>query len=246
MDFEAITPVEAHGGFLVKREDLFADPDAPRVVGGKLRQVWHLAEGARGLVGFGGRRSNTAPALAAAGRRYGIPVRFHTASGPDTPEMALAEALGASVVRHAPGYLTVTRRRAEEDAHVRGFRLVARGDHAGVVTQVASLRDYPFKRVVLAAGAGVTLAGVAAGALACGLGKPILAVQIGAAVDHDYLTARVPGWRRFVTIKQTTEKYETAVEAKLGDLRLDPLYEAKLLPFLLEGDVIWNLGSRAP
>lgn len=49
-----LTPIEEHGGFLVKRDDLFR---VAGVRGGKVRSCWHLAQGAEGLVTAGSRSS---------------------------------------------------------------------------------------------------------------------------------------------------------------------------------------------
>lgn len=38
--------------------------------------------------------------------------------------------------------------------------------------------------------------------------------------------------------------YERALRAKVGDVVLDPIYEAECLPFLMEGDLLWVVGCR--
>jgi hypothetical protein len=48
-----------------------------------------------------------------------------------------------------------------------------------------------------------------------------------------------------VSLIDAADSFDTAVGNVLGELRLDPHYEAKTLPFLQEGDLLWAVGVRA-
>ena len=239
-----MTPVTSHGGILVKREDMLT-ADLPGVIGGKYRLAAAMDAGRGGLIGYGGRTSNSAAALAAAGRAAGVPVRFHTAAGPDTPEMARTAELGAEIIRHRPGYSGVVRARAREDAAARGW--ACGFDCSAVITavarQVRSLQQVDFTRVVMAVGAGITLAGVAAGLARYDMPEPILAVTVGAAPDLRMIDRLSPQWRARTQIIPAGVPYETAVTADLDGLPLHPIYEAKLIPHLQPGDVLWLVGT---
>lgn len=237
------TPVERYGGYLVKREDRATD--VPGVVGGKVRLAAPVAAGnPSGMIGYGGRRSNVAAGMAAAAAPYGVPVRFHTADGPETPEMARAAELGAVVVRHRPGYLTVLRARATHDAAARGWTIGIAGaaSRAAVAAQCRNLQDYSFRRVVAAVGAGVTCAGIVNGLVKYGIDVPVLAIAVGAPPDLATLIRFAPEWVRRVTVVRSGVPYDTRVVASLGDLPLHPQYESKLIPFLEPGDLVWNQG----
>lgn len=250
------TPLSEHAGILLKREDLF---ERHGVRGGKVRQAMALlaaSRGARGLTGAGGRRSNTAAALAAAGREFGIPVRFHTADGTWTAEMAHAEKLGATIVRHRPGYLTVCEARAREDAANLGwlnglkYQACVDATAAEMVDTVEEMRKavtwhlLPFSRVVVTVGAGVHLAGICKALHQLDLGTPILAVTIGAEPDETFLNFYAPRWRNRITFVASAHHYDKEVTVQLGDFALDKLYEAKAWEFTKPGDLFFVSGVR--
>ena len=243
-DPAVLTPVVRCGEFYLKREDLLT-ADLPGVVGGKYRLASALDPSRGGLVGYGGRQSNSAAAMAAAGRAYGVPVRFHTAAGDETPEMARAAELGAEILRHRPGYTNVIRDRAYKDAAARGWPCGLAHDRVvdAVARQVRSLVNTPFRRIVMAVGAGVTLAGVIRGLERHDLPEPILGVVVGAPPDAATLDRLAPRWNSRVNLVPAEKPYATAVQANLGGVWLHPIYEAKVMPFLLPGDLIWCVGT---
>jgi hypothetical protein len=78
----AITPNERHGGYWVKRDDLFQRAGAR---GGKVRTCLVLADGATGLVSSGGRESVQITIVARLAKELGLPCRIHVADGETTP-----------------------------------------------------------------------------------------------------------------------------------------------------------------
>jgi len=243
-----LTPIQKTShGFLVKREDL-AMSDR-RVVGGKVRLATPLAREAayldKGLVGYGGRASNSAAGMAYAARRFGVAVRFHTATGPDTPEMTLAAELGATIIRHKTGYPSVLRARATADATERGGWFIGLAHPMAVeavADQCENLADFKFKRVVLAVGSGTILAGVLRGLRRLGLSEmPVLGVAVGAAVSPVAMSALDREWESSpVSIETARVPYDKKVSESLDEIVLHPQYEAKLVPFLKPGDLVWN------
>lgn len=240
-----LTPVQRVADYFLKREDLH---EVNGVNGCKVREAQAMVEaGCRHLIGYGGRRSTTAAAMAAVGRHTGTPVMFHTASGGETVEMRFAEKLGAKVVRHTPGYLTVVRSRAALAAKKRNVPcgLAHSPAIAAIAAQTANLTTKSRRpaRVVLAVGGGVVLAGVVAGLMAS-RPIPVLGVVVGAPPDRDFLTVHARGWEQWVTFVTAEESYQTEVTAMIGDVPLDPLYEAKTTPYLQAGDLLWVSGLR--
>jgi hypothetical protein len=246
-DASALTPVERRGSYQLKRDDLFAFGEA---TGCKARTLASLLLGARGVVGYGSRASTMVSRVAQAARFAGLPSRIHTATGPETSEMADAVSCGAHLVRHTPGYLTVLAARARKDAADRGWVCVPFGlecqaalDHTAA--QTANLpRQIP--RLVIAVGSGVALLGVLQGLRASGrLGEfPILGVQIHAdprrRLDHWY-----PYWSEHVSLSRTDLPFHSEAEpSTLEGVQLDPIYEAKCLPFLRAGDLFWVVACR--
>lgn len=94
-----LTPVETHGGHLVKRDDLYRRAGQR---GGKVRTCHHLATSAAtpGLVTASSRQSPQAIIVANIAADLGLPCRLHMPAGQDTPEMRACRAAGAEIVQH--------------------------------------------------------------------------------------------------------------------------------------------------
>lgn len=256
------TPVERHDGILVKREDLF---ELHGVRGGKVRQALTLLDmtiriashptNRIGLMGFGGRRSTTAASMAAAARERGRECIFHTADGQTTAEMTHAAELGAEVVRHRPGYLSVAEARAREQGRKLRWTVGLKHPACVAATSVQAKKTFvematdeqTFDQIVVVAGAGIHLAGICSAMHQMGMEHKVIAVQVGAPLDETFLDVQAGGtsWRKRVRVVKCPEKYEYESPARfLGSLELDPLYEAKALPYLRKGDLFWVSGIR--
>jgi 1-aminocyclopropane-1-carboxylate deaminase/D-cysteine desulfhydrase-like pyridoxal-dependent ACC family enzyme len=249
-DPDALTPIEEHGGHLVKRDDLFTIDGS---AGGKVRSCLSLATqpGVTGLITAGSRQSPQVNIVATIARRLGLPCRVHVpkAKGPLTPELAAARDAGAEIVEHSPGHNTVIIARAREDAAARGWADIPFGMECttAVTATSAQAANIPpdTRRLVMPVGSGMSLAGVLAGLELVGLGHiPVLGVQVGADPSKR-LDTYAPGWRDRVTlVKSELDYHDHPAQTRLGDLELDPVYEAKCLPFLEDGDLLWVVGRR--
>lgn len=245
------TPVQRAGAIWLKRDDLYSVYGAP---GGKARTCLSiLGRAPRGGVAVtaSSRHSPQAIIVARIARGLRLTSRIHTPGGPETPELGLARLAGGKRVEHTPGYNSVIVARARADAanDPRAIEVPFGMDCGAAVQQTAAaLRasDWPsqVKRVVVPVGSGMTLAGVLAGMHALGRHVPVVGVQVGA--DP---TARLdtywPGWRNQCALVVAPERYDEHVQATIGRVLLDPVYEAKCLPFLQPGDLFWIVGIRA-
>jgi 1-aminocyclopropane-1-carboxylate deaminase/D-cysteine desulfhydrase-like pyridoxal-dependent ACC family enzyme len=258
-DPAATTPVERRGNAWVKRDDLFTVPGELGGVGGKVRSCLQLVTEAmrerpvKRLVTAGSRHSPQVVIVAAVAAHLGLDCTAHVpASKEASPELTSAAVLGASLVEHRPGYNTVIVARAREDADGDPWAIhVPFGmetPHAVSTTraQAAALFDnWPegARRLVVPVGSGMTLAGILAAARPGG--PEIVGVQVGAD-PTDRLNRYAPaGWRKRVTLVKSELAYEErVVGAAIHGLELDPVYEAKCLPFLASDDVLWVVGRR--
>jgi len=245
------TPIEPHGGHLVKRDDLYAIDGG---CGGKVRSCLALASrpGVLGLVTAGSRQSPQVNIVAGVARLLGIPCRVHVpaAQGPLTPELAAAQAAGAEIIEHRPGHNTVIVARARDDAAAHpGWTEIPFGMECttaveSTAEQAAGLpHDTP--RIVVPVGSGMSLAGILTGTARAGAGHiPILGVVVGADPTKR-LDRYAPAWRDRVTLVHSELDYhQHAPTTRLGELELDPVYEAKCLPHLRPGDLLWVVGRR--
>jgi site-specific DNA-adenine methylase len=241
-----LTPVQEHGGFLVKRDDLYS---AAGVQGGKVRTCMALAKGAEGLVTAGSRKSPQVNIVAHVAKALGIPCRVFVPSGDLTPELQAAQDAGAEVVKVTPGHNSVIKARARDDAAKRGWTLIPFGmECAEAVTQTRQqVANVPkdVKRIVVPVGSGMSLAGVLWGLDDAERDTPVLGVVVGADPKDRLDEYAPPGWQDMVKLVKSKLDYHDEVEdPHLGDLLLDPVYEAKCLPFLEKGDMLWCVGVR--
>lgn len=255
---EPLTPVEKHGEIWYKRDDTY---EFAGQYGGKVRTCRHIVEKnlaaimsrdvARcGLVTAGSRQSPQVNIVAHVAKHFGLPCRVHVPGGALSPELLAAQEAGAHVIQHYPGHNSVIVSRAQDDARSSHyveipFGMTCREAVHMTATQVENL-PREAKRLVVPVGSGMTLAGVLEGMLRFGITMPVLGVIVGAD-PTDRLTTHSLGWQQRVRLVKSPLNYHQAYpdpQAPDGGPLLDPIYEAKCLPFLEPGDVLWCVGIR--
>lgn len=247
-----LTPIERVHDIWVKRDDHFQFAGAS---GGKARACARLLrEAERGVVTASARQSPQAQIVARIARHFGLPCRIHTADGEDTAELQKAALDGAEIVRHRPGYSSVIIARARADSDRRGWTLIPFGMESADALDVTQIqvRNLPpdTGRLVVPVGSGMTLA-----AILHGLQRrpdisitapPVLAVQVGADPTKRLDRWAPPGWRDQVTLARSLLPYHRApAVCDLQGIALDPIYEAKCLPFLRPDDCFWIVARRS-
>lgn len=238
--------VERRGRYYVLRDDLFC---VAGVRGGKVRSCWALAQGAKGLVTAGSRSSPQVNIVAHIARRLGVPCRVHTPDGPASPEVLEAVKCGAERVEHRPGYNNVIVARAREDASERGWTEIPFGMECQTAVDATAkqVKAVPAdaRRIVIPVGSGMSLAGVLHGLAKAKRSIPVLGVVVGADPSERLDKWAPSDWRERVTLVRSELAYDDeAADATLDGLALDPIYEAKAAPYLLEGDLLWVVGRR--
>lgn len=247
-----LTPIETRSlpngdPVRVKRDDLYRSPGgAP---GGKARTCHAIATTAtRGLVTAGSRSSPQVNIVARIGAAMGLPVRVHTPTGKPGPEVEQAVSYGAQRVEHFPGYNTVIVARAREDALQRDWTYVPFGMETPVAveqtaTQLVDLPD-DVERIVVPVGSGMSLCGIVAGLRDAGRRVPITGVVVGAD-PAPRLDQYAPFWPDMVELVNADRAYHVPADVTVIDgLEVDPIYEAKCLPYLRRGDLFWVVGIR--
>jgi hypothetical protein len=253
---DEITPVEEHdlpagGRVHVKRDDRYTVHGSG---GGKVRSCLAIASAQgqpEGLVTAGSRHSPQVNIVAAVAAALGVPCRVHVpAAEAQTPELLAARAAGAEVIEHRPGHNSVIKARARDDAAASGWTLIPFGmEHPLAVEQtarqVASIgaMDPKPQRIVVPVGSGMSLAGVLAGLDALGLDIPVVGIVVGAD-PVKRLDQYAPGWRGRCELVDAGLPYDAELhDASLG-FPLDPVYEAKCVRHLHDGDLLWVVGCR--
>jgi 1-aminocyclopropane-1-carboxylate deaminase/D-cysteine desulfhydrase-like pyridoxal-dependent ACC family enzyme len=253
-----VTPCELRalpdGGVIyVKRDDLYVAPGgAP---GGKARTCYAIAQRAtRGLVTSGSRSSPQVNIVAQIGAALGLPVRIHTPQGEPGLEVAAAIAAGATRIEHFPGYNDVLSARARADTARLGdgwVEIPFGMECADAITQTAGqVHAIPWqaRRIVVAVGSGMTLAGILHGLDRMKSWPPRVAgIVVGSDPAKRLDRWAPPDWRFRVDLIVQGDRHayhRAARGVTVAGLPLDPFYEAKCLPYLRDGDLFWVVGIR--
>jgi 1-aminocyclopropane-1-carboxylate deaminase/D-cysteine desulfhydrase-like pyridoxal-dependent ACC family enzyme len=242
-----ITPIEKHGEIYVKRDDLYR---IAGVSGGKARTCYALSCGAKGLITAGSRQSPQVAIVSTIARHLNIPCRVHVPSGAYTPILYQAHANGAQIIQHKPGYNSVIIKRAKDDASANpSYKYIPFGMecHEAVKQNSKQVINIPsdIKRIVVPVGSAMTLAGILHGLKLQNLKIPVLGIMVGADPIKRLDTYAPKNWRDMVTLYESPFAYHEEVKNnKLKDIILDPIYEAKCLPYLQPNDLFWIVGIR--
>ena len=245
-----LTPVQTFGcGVFVKRDDLYS---VAGVCGGKVRACYNIVSKTRdlrGLVTAGSRSSPQVNIVASIAKHFKLPCFCHVPSGKLFPEVELAQSKGATIVQHKPGYNSVIVARARECAKEMNYTEIPFGMSSfdavnSTRKQALNLKQFPIKRILMIVGSGMSLAGVLWGLQDEGMSIPITGVVVGSDPVKRLMGFAPFGWQQRVELIKSKHKYQDVVEGYLAGITLDPIYEAKLVPFIKEGDLVWIVGIR--
>jgi 1-aminocyclopropane-1-carboxylate deaminase/D-cysteine desulfhydrase-like pyridoxal-dependent ACC family enzyme len=244
---ESHTPVERHGDIWVKRDDL-----ACGGLGAKARAVEYILRrnSPSRVVTCGGRASVQIMVCAKVCQTHKIPCFVHVPAGKDTAELKQVRKMGTTIIVHRPGYLTVIRKRASQDVCSRGGTLIPFGLLCSsavnlVREQVANLPS-GVNRIVVCGGSGTTAAGILLGTKEKGI--PIVVVEVGMGVKNNIerLVGSDMDMLKRITIVAPKTSYSTPANvSEFRGLKLDPFYEAKCIPQLMPGDLLWVTAHRS-
>lgn len=243
-----LTPQEAIGNICVKRDDLF---EVAGVRGGKARTCWHLAQNSTGLVTASSRHSPQANIVAHIAQELGISCHIHTSCGELFPELLSARKCGAEIIQHKPGYNSVIIARAREDAIKNGFTNIPFGmecwEAINQTSKQARNLILGIRRIVIPVGSGMSLAGVLWGLKDSYRQIPVTGIVVGADPTKRLNKYAPSDWQTITTLIKSPFKYHESAPRELTHWRLqnlDPIYEAKCVPFLQPGDLFWIVGIR--
>lgn len=240
------TPIEKHGKIWVKRDDKFK---LGGVCGGKARACYYLAYGSPGLVTAGSRFSPQVKIVSHVAKYFHIPCRCHVPCGEYTKEMIDAQEMGAKLIQHHPGHNSVIISRAIKDARRYHLTLIPFGMHCHEAIDLTSkqVENLPetVKRIIIPVGSAVNLSGLLCGLKKHKLNIPVVGIVVGAKPEERLDRYAPKGWKDMVKLVYSDFSYHTqSIVTNYHGLELDPYYEAKCIPFIEEGDLLWVVGHR--
>ena len=252
---DKLTPVEEHGGHLVKRDDLYS---AFGAMGGKARSCQYLCEtaleeGLTGLVTAGSKKSPQIQIVSFIAKHYGVPFHAHCPQGELGQELEVAIKNGAEIFQHKAGYNNVIVKRARDDAEAMGYAEIPFGMECWeavyqTAIQVKSLvepyKQGKFSRIIMPIGSGMSLSGVMWGMLYWGIDVPVVGVQVGGKYEKRLEKYAPSSGIDLTTVKSSYDYHKYYENNEIGGLKLDPIYEAKCMDFIEGGDLLWVVGIR--
>jgi len=246
--FNFVTPIQKIDDMWFKREDLFT---IDGVCGGKVRTAWGLMKNLKttGVVTAGSRSSPQVNIVATLAKRLNLKCRAHTPQGELSPELIRAQEKGAEIIQHKAGYNSVIVARAREDAKNLGWAEIPFGMECDEVINQTKQQvvDIPtdVKRIVITVGSGMSLSGLLWGLKEQNLNIKVLGVCVGANPEERLNKYAPSDWKEKVTlIDSGLDYHKFAPTTNFKGIELDPIYEAKCIPFLESGDLFWIIGIR--
>jgi 1-aminocyclopropane-1-carboxylate deaminase/D-cysteine desulfhydrase-like pyridoxal-dependent ACC family enzyme len=235
------------GDNYLKRDDYF---EYAGQHGGKVRSALYLIKKAQEkcLTTAGNRNSPQINIVSSIGKKLRRPVVAFTSTGELGNEVKIAKSKGATIKQVSPGYETVITRRAKDYAERNDCAYIPFGMDTPDVHHLTAeqVKNIPndVKRIVIPVGSASSIIGVIEGVLKYKKDLKVLGVVVGANPIKK-LNKYVPEWKSVASLVYPKMKYsQPAKETSLNGVELDPYYEAKTLPYIQKGDLLWIVGVR--
>ena len=255
MNVEELTPVERRGDYWFKRDDLFEVYGAR---GGKARAAFQLisqalAQGFKGIATAGARESPQCEIVSCICEALRVPCFLFMPRGRETSVLkTISQNTFSQVVVQRVGYNNVIAAHAREYARANGLFYVPFGMECAenVKTTMQQAQNVPqgVRRVVVPFGSGMSMACVLNGlTLFRRYDVRVLGVQVGRRslknlekFYQPFLGCKVD----FELVASPLDYHDAPAETSLCGVELDPIYEAKCVPFMQPGDLLWVVGHR--
>lgn len=255
MDEKQLTPVEFINGYYFKRDDAYKIGDA---IGGKARVAEHLIKkalnnGFTKVVTTGSRDSRQCDIVSSVCDYYNIECHLFMPSGKDTDVISNIQKRKTSVIhRTKVGYNSVLIHDSREWALAHNAYYIPFGMECQECIdinkhQVANIPT-DVKRIIIPCGGGMQMISVIHG-LKCydKAHIKVVGVQVGASpkrvIDKFLPNADLFCDEYNYEIIKSEIPYDKHINATFCGVELDEIYEAKCVPFLREGDLLWIVGK---
>lgn len=247
-----LTPIQKVGKIWIKREDLFNVYGAN---GAKARSCFYLVnkakkQGFKTITTAGSRKSPQINIVAQICKHLNLEFVAHCPQGELGSELLEAQKAGAKIIQHKAGYNSVIVARAktyaeENKAFEVPFGMMCREAVSQTFYQVTDL-PAKAKRIVIPVGSGMNLCGLLHGLKQAGNPIKVLGVVVGADPVKTLKKFAPNDWMYRVQLVNAGVDYHHEVKNNfIGDIMVDPIYEAKCIKFLKNGDLFWTVGIRS-
>lgn len=261
MNINELTPIETKEEFYIKRDDMFS---VYGVRGGKVRSAYMLIQegckqGFREFVTAGSRFSPQCEIISYLCQALNLKAHLFMPRGENTSVIDHIENNNLSEIHRVKvGYNNVICSYAKQYAQENNFYYIPFGmeckENIEITKyQVANIPSEA-KRIVMPCGSGMSMISVITGLNYYKMfDKEVVGISVGKDPIKNfkkylptYFSALYNNTQKVkYTILKSELPYEKKAENyKLGDLELDKIYEAKCIPYLKKGDLLWVVGRR--
>lgn len=257
METNELTKVELKGDIFFKREDEFI---INGVCGGKARVVYEIVKngincGHRVFVSCGSRDSRQCEVVAKICEYFGVQSHLFMPSGKDTDIIdSIGITKGATIHRTKVGYNNVLMSQSKAYAREFGWSYIPFGLECkeAIAINMPQVQNIPkcVKRIVVPCGGGMNMIAIIKGLDYYGIrDKEVVGVIVGKNPKDVFAKYVQNDLFNNVNVKYSFEHalvdYHTkSVAQAIDDIELDPIYEAKCVPFLKSGDLMWIVGRK--
>lgn len=248
-----LTLVDFKDNFYFKRDDYY---NQFNVYGGKVRSAYKIISentNAKGFTTAGSKQSPQIIICSTICENLKIPFVAHTPSGKLSKEFEkIINNSYTNIVQHKAGYNSVIIKRAKDYALENDFCYIPFGmecDEAilGTAEQINNLPFDKIKRIVVPVGSGMSLLGILKGLKDKSLNISVIGIVVGADPMKRLFKFSLKYNINLNNLKliRSEESYETYIKDNIFcGIDLDPIYEAKCIPYLQENDLLWIVGHR--
>lgn len=252
-----MTPVEYIDGYYFKRDDKYS---IFGVCGGKARAAYQLIQqgvnmGFDTFVTAGSRMSPQCEIVSTICERIGVKCHLFMPSGKDTSVTNNINKNKSSTIHKCKvGYNTVICSNAKSFSDANGFFYIPFGMECNENIEITKhqVLNIPkeVKRIVIPCGSAMSLISVIKG-----LGEynrqdiSVIGIQVGKDPSknlHKFLGYKDSLFEHYnyTIIKSDLDYHCPAPVTNFCGIELDPIYEAKCIPFIKKDDLLWIVGKR--
>lgn len=257
-NWQDLTPIEKVGDYFIKRDDLFCINGA---YGGKARVISKVINDMDKskspiVVTCGSRDSRQCEAMARICDKYKIECHIFMPNGKETPVINAIKNIKTATIHHTKvGYNNVVISNAKSWAHNNCAKYIPFGleFQDAIDINMRQVKNIPpeVKRIIVPCGGGMNMASIIKG-IECFLTQDIKVVGIVVGKDPTNTLERFIGSKNTIfssntnyeLVKSNVEYHQKAKITNFCGIELDDVYEAKCIPFIERGDLLWIVGKR--
>lgn len=253
IDISEMSPVEKHGGVFFKRDDLF---EINELHGGKVRSAYQLItngieNGFKNFVTAGSRHSPQVEIVSFLCEYLNVNCTVFIPRGKETSVIRnITNNKNTTIERTKVGYNNVICAYAKKFSEENNHYYIPFGMECFENIEVTSKQVYNIpkevKRIVMPIGSGMSFISVLNGLYRYGMNDiEVLGIQVGKSPNKNIEKYLDKDNNIMYNIIKSEYDYDFNYKDNIfNGIELDVVYEAKCIPYIKQGDLLWIVGKR--